>query len=70
MRLLAVIDAPLERIEHIIEENAILKTLIEGAWIRIAGRSHSHEPWSIRSANGTWSAEPRTMTTTNILEIS
>ena len=70
VRLLAVIEAPLERIEHIIEENAILKTLIGGAWIRIAGRSHSHEPWSIRSANGTWSAEPRTRTATNILENS
>lgn len=69
VRLLAVIQAPLERIERIIEDNAILTTLVGGSWIRIAGRSHPHERWSVRTPNGTWSAEPRPIDTTNTLEI-
>ena len=68
VRLLAVIQAPLERIERIINDNAILTTLVGGSWIRVAGRSHPHERWSIRTPNGTWSAEPRPIDTTNTLE--
>lgn len=68
VRLLAVIQAPLERIERIIEDNAILTTLVGGSWIRIAGRSNPHERWSIRTPSGTWSAEPRPIDTTNTLE--
>jgi len=68
VRLLAVIQAPLERIERVIEDNAILTTLVGGSWIRIAGRSHPHEGWSVRTPNGTWSAEPRPIDTTNTLE--
>lgn len=68
VRLLAVIQAPLERIERIINENAILTTLVEGSWIRVAGRSNPHERWSVRTPNGTWSAEPRPTEITNTLE--
>jgi uncharacterized protein YbcC (UPF0753/DUF2309 family)/NADH:ubiquinone oxidoreductase subunit 5 (subunit L)/multisubunit Na+/H+ antiporter MnhA subunit len=68
VRLLAVIQAPLESIERIIEENPILTTLVGGSWIRVAGRSHPHERWSIRTPNGTWSAEPRPIDIINILE--
>lgn len=70
VRLLAVIEAPLERIERIIGDNPILKTLVGGSWIRIAGRSHPNEPWSIRSAKGTWSAEPKATNTIPVLETS
>ena len=70
IRLLAVIQAPLERIERVIDENPILTTLVGGSWIRIAGRSHPHERWSIRTPNGTWSAEPRPIDITNTLETS
>jgi uncharacterized protein YbcC (UPF0753/DUF2309 family)/formate hydrogenlyase subunit 3/multisubunit Na+/H+ antiporter MnhD subunit len=70
VRLLAVIQAPLERIERVIDENPILTTLVGGSWIRIAGRSHPHERWSIRTPNGTWSAEPRPIDITNTLETS
>jgi uncharacterized protein YbcC (UPF0753/DUF2309 family) len=68
VRLLAVIQAPLERIERIISDNAILTTLIGGSWIRLAARSHPHERWSMRTPDGTWSAEPRPIDTTNTLE--
>jgi uncharacterized protein YbcC (UPF0753/DUF2309 family) len=70
VRLLAVVQAPLERVERIISENPILTTLLGGSWMRIAGRSHPHERWSLRSPEGTWSAEPRAMNTTQGLERS
>ncbi|HET7719654.1 MAG TPA: putative inorganic carbon transporter subunit DabA, partial [Acidimicrobiales bacterium] len=54
LRLLAVIQAPLERTEAIIQRNQVLRELIGGKWITVAGRSHADEPWSIRSLSGTW----------------
>jgi uncharacterized protein YbcC (UPF0753/DUF2309 family) len=54
LRLLAVIQAPLERIDAIIQRNQVLQELIGGKWINVAGRSHGDEPWSIRSPGGTW----------------
>ena len=54
LRLLAVIQAPLERIEAIIQRNQVLRELIGGKWITVAGRSHGDEHWSIRSPGGTW----------------
>ena len=59
VRLLAVIQADLVRIEDIIANNRILQTLTSGSWLRIAGRSHPHEPWSTRTPNGTWNTIPR-----------
>ena len=54
LRLLAVIQAPLERIEAIIQRNQALRELIGGKWMTVAGRSHGDEHWSIRSPGGTW----------------
>ncbi|HVL98993.1 MAG TPA: DUF2309 domain-containing protein [Egibacteraceae bacterium] len=54
LRLLAIIQAPLERTDAIIQRNQVLQELIGGKWITVAGRSHGHEPWSIRSPGGTW----------------
>ncbi len=54
LRLLAVIQAPLERIEAIIQRNQVLRELIGGKWITVAGRSHGDEHWSMRSPGGTW----------------
>ena len=54
LRLTAVIQAPLERIEAIIARNTGLRQLVDGEWIHLAGRSHGHEPWSIRTPAGTW----------------
>ncbi len=70
VRLMAVIQADLTRIENIIAENPILQTLTGGSWLRIAGRSHPHEPWSIRTPQGTWITNHRPLdpigTLTNI----
>ncbi|MDQ6727718.1 MAG: DUF2309 domain-containing protein [Actinomycetota bacterium] len=54
LRLLAVIQAPLERIEAITQRNQVLRELIGGKWFTVAGRSHGDEHWSIRSPGGTW----------------
>jgi uncharacterized protein YbcC (UPF0753/DUF2309 family) len=54
LRLLAVIQAPLERIDTIIQRNEVLRDLIGGKWMTLAGRSHGNDHWSIRSPGGTW----------------
>jgi uncharacterized protein YbcC (UPF0753/DUF2309 family) len=54
LRLLAVVQAPLERIEAIIQRNEVLQRLFGGKWMTLAGRSHGAEHWSIRSPGGTW----------------
>jgi uncharacterized protein YbcC (UPF0753/DUF2309 family) len=54
LRLLAVIQAPLERIDAIIQRNQILQDLIGGKWMTLAGRSPGDEQWSLRSPGGTW----------------
>lgn len=59
VRLLAIIQADLEQIESTIAANPVLQSLTSGSWLRIAGRSHPHEPWSMRTPEGTWIATPR-----------
>ncbi len=59
VRLLAVIQADLERIESIVAANPVLQALTEGSWLRLAARSHPHERWSTRTPKGTWVASPR-----------
>jgi uncharacterized protein YbcC (UPF0753/DUF2309 family) len=54
LRLLAVVQAPLERIEDIIVRNSGLRDLVDNRWISLAARAHADEPWWIRSAPGTW----------------
>jgi len=54
LRLLAVIQAPLDRIDAIIERNEVLQNYIGGKWMTLAGRSRGHEPWSLRSPGGGW----------------
>jgi uncharacterized protein len=54
LRLLAVVQAPLERTDAIIQRNQVLRELFGGKWMILAGRSHGDEHWSIRSPGGTW----------------
>lgn len=54
LRLLAVVQAPRERIEAIIQRHQVLQELIGGKWITLAGRADPDEPWSIRNPDGTW----------------
>jgi uncharacterized protein YbcC (UPF0753/DUF2309 family) len=56
LRLLAVIQAPRERIDAIIQRNQVLRELIGGKWITVAGRSQGDEHWAIRSPGGTWTS--------------
>jgi uncharacterized protein len=54
LRLLAVVQAPIERIEAIIQRNEVLQQLFGGKWMTLAARSHGNEQWSIRSPGGSW----------------
>ena len=56
MRLLAVIEAPLERIERIVADNPILQDLFGGGWITVAARADAGSEWFIRSWAGTWTS--------------
>jgi uncharacterized protein YbcC (UPF0753/DUF2309 family) len=54
LRLLAVVQAPLERIEEIILRNAGLRQLVEGEWIHVVARETEHDAWSLRTPTGGW----------------
>jgi uncharacterized protein YbcC (UPF0753/DUF2309 family) len=54
LRLLAAVQAPLERVDAIIERNQVLRELFGGKWMTLAGRSHGDDHWSVRSPGGTW----------------
>lgn len=56
LRLLAVVQAPIECTESIIQRNQVLQELIGGQWITMAGRSHGGDQWSIRTPSGAWEA--------------
>jgi hypothetical protein len=54
LRLLAVVQAPLDRIEGIILRNGGLRQLVEGEWIHVVARSHDKDEWSFRTPTGGW----------------
>jgi hypothetical protein len=54
LRLLAVVQAPLDRIEGIILRNAGLRQLVEGEWIHVVARSRDEDEWSFRTPTGGW----------------
>ncbi len=54
LRLLAVVQAPLDRIEDIILRNGGLRQLVEGEWIHVVARSTDNDPWSFRTPSGGW----------------
>jgi uncharacterized protein YbcC (UPF0753/DUF2309 family) len=45
MRLLAVIQAPIARIDEIIGRNPILQHLFGNDWLAVAAREHPGQPW-------------------------
>jgi len=55
LRLLAVVQAPLERITSLVARNAILRHLFDGAWVAVAAREAPGDPWQ-RWAEGGWEA--------------
>lgn len=52
-RLLAVIQAPLDRIDTVVDRNPILQRLFGNDWIAVAAREDSGSPWQ-RWAHGGW----------------
>ena len=44
-RLLAVVQAPLTRIDTVIERNPILQRLFGNDWLALAARENPHQPW-------------------------
>lgn len=56
VRLLAMIEAPLERIEAIVARHAVLRDLLGGGWIAIAARATRDDEWSMRTPAGTWTS--------------
>jgi uncharacterized protein YbcC (UPF0753/DUF2309 family) len=46
MRLLAAVQAPLERISSIIARNAILEEMLGGGWVAMCGRERPGDPWA------------------------
>jgi uncharacterized protein YbcC (UPF0753/DUF2309 family) len=54
MRLLTVVQAPLERIAAVIDRNGILGHLFDGGWVTLAARADPAAPWQLRQGDGTW----------------
>lgn len=52
MRLLTVVQAPLERITAIVARNDVLRHLFDGGWVTLAARAHSAAPWQMRCGDG------------------
>ena len=52
MRLLAVVQAPLERIDMIVERNPILQKLFGNDWVALAARENPGQPWQRWTRNG------------------
>ncbi|WP_277243334.1 DUF2309 domain-containing protein [Mycolicibacterium obuense] len=51
-RLLAVIQAPLSRIDTVIERNPALRQLFDNDWVALAARENSHDSWRRRTRTG------------------
>ena len=45
LRLMAVVEAPLERIDMIVERNPILQQLFGNDWVAVAARENPTQPW-------------------------
>jgi uncharacterized protein len=54
LRLMAVVQAPLERIADIVERNHGLRQLVHGEWIHLVARASEHDTWSRYTATGNW----------------
>ena len=54
LRLLVVVEAPIERIEAIVARHEILQHLFDGAWVHLVARGAPGEPWRQRRPGGEW----------------
>lgn len=55
LRLLAVVEAPLERIDAVLADTPAVADLVRGDWMALAARPDPGSPWSRRTADG-WEA--------------
>lgn len=58
MRLFAVVQAPQDRIDGIIQRNTVLQNLFHNDWVALAARDTARSPWNRYTADGwvRWSA--------------
>ncbi|RZS59568.1 hypothetical protein EV141_0797 [Microcella putealis] len=59
VRLMAIVDAPLERIDRVIERHDIVRDLVHGEWVRLVAPAADGRGWVERGADG-W--RPRILT--------
>jgi uncharacterized protein len=52
LRLMAVVQAPLDRIESIIRRNPGLRDLVDGEWIHVVAREREQDGWSLYTPSG------------------
>lgn len=52
MRLLAIVQAPLARIDDIVARNTVLQHLFGNEWVGLAARERAEDPWRRRTPHG------------------
>ncbi|MGI9125797.1 MAG: DUF2309 domain-containing protein [Mycobacterium sp.] len=67
MRLLAVVQAPLARIDDIVERNPILQQLFGNDWVALAAREGTEMPWQ-RWTRAGWRLWDESHSTTTLFE--
>jgi uncharacterized protein YbcC (UPF0753/DUF2309 family) len=67
LRLLAVVQAPLERIDMIVERNPVLQRLFGNDWLAMAAREKPGEPWQ-RWTRAGWRPWTETHSPANTLD--
>ena len=69
MRLLTVVQAPLERITAVVDRNDVLRHLFDGGWVTLAARAHPAAPWQLRGRDGTWAPWQRAARAEDHMEV-
>jgi uncharacterized protein YbcC (UPF0753/DUF2309 family) len=71
VRLLAIVEAPLGRIDVIIDRNPGLRELVEGERIHVVARRDEHDDWWLRRPDTRWDrwrpADPEAAATADLL---
>ena len=58
LRLLTVVEAPIERIDAVIARNPVLQQLFDGEWVHLVALDGTTGTWSRRGPDGAWHTEP------------
>jgi uncharacterized protein len=56
LRLLAVVQAPRDRVASIIQAHGVLRELVGGRWIHVVVRDADGQPWYLLEADGSWTS--------------